>query len=289
MARYVSLTSGTEARLAAVVLLMLLLVGSAAAHVTVLPAEAPAGAFVSFTVRVPGEKDLPTVSVRVEFPTGMIVSRFQPKPGWERAVEKDTAGRIVAATWSGGRISADEYEEFTFLARTPSEPGPLTFRAFQTYEGGEVVAWAGGAEDAEPAPVVEVTPDSTGTPEPEATHAATPVSGTAPEPASTPTTAAETTPTNNVLTEALLPATPQPHGTRAGASTPPATTAGSDLPLFVGLSAFAASLIALAVAGVALFRPRGAAEWTSGFLGVCSPVRFGGRHTMAADLTSSPA
>ena len=261
MARYVSLTRRTEARLAAVVLLMLLLAGSAAAHVTVLPAEAPAGAFVSFTVRVPGEKDVPTVSVRVEFPTGMTVSRFQPKPGWERVVEKDTAGRIVAATWSSGRISADEYEEFTFLARTPSEAGPLAFRAFQTYEGGEVVAWAGGAEDAEPAPVIEVTLDSTGTPEPEATHAATPVSGsgTATEPASTPTTAAETTPTNNVLTEALLPATPQPHDTMTGASTPPATTASSDLPLFVGLSALAASLIALAVAGVALFRLRGAA------------------------------
>lgn len=257
MARYVSLISGTEARLAAVVLLMLLLVGSAAAHVTVLPAEVPAGAFVSFTVRVPGEKDVPTVSVRVEFPEGVIVSRFQPKPGWERAVEKDTAGRIVAAVWSGGQISADEYEEFTFLARTPPEPGPLAFRAFQTYEGGEVVVWAGGAEDAEPAPVVEVTLNSTGTPEPEATHAPTPVSGTPTEPASTPTTVAETTAMATVPTEALPPATPQPHNTIAGASTPPATTASSDLPLFIGLSALAASLIALAVAGVALFRPRG--------------------------------
>ena len=128
--------------------------GSVAAHVGIQPAEAPPGTSQTFTVRVPTERDVPTVRVRMEFPNGMTVSRFQPKPGWQREIERDTSGRITGVVWSGGKIEPAEYEDFFFIARTPQETGKLAFKAYQTYEGGETVEWV---NDAEPRPAPAMT------------------------------------------------------------------------------------------------------------------------------------
>src|SRR5881392_740157 len=96
----------------------LLAIGISSAHVTINPNAVPPATFATFLVRVPTERDEPTIKLRVEFPSGLTVSRFQPKAGWKREVEKDSAGRIIAATWSGGTIAPDEYEDFAFQART---------------------------------------------------------------------------------------------------------------------------------------------------------------------------
>lgn len=250
-------------------LLVIILVASlisvrgTSAHIDVLPSTAPASTLQTFNLRVPNEKDEPTVNVRVEFPAGLIVSRFQPKPGWQRQVEKDTAGRITAAIWSGGQIGAGEYEDFTFLARTPRQPGKLVWKAYQTYQGGETVAWAGSEDDELPAPVVQVVES---TAEPDATSAtieetrtaeatvqssvaAPPVTSELPAVASQPP--AVPVPTD----ETLVTAVP---GLEAGAGTvtPESTDVGSDLPLFTALAALITALVSLAMAGVALARRR---------------------------------
>ncbi|HEX2195445.1 MAG TPA: YcnI family protein, partial [Actinomycetota bacterium] len=135
----------------------------AAAHVTVQPAEAVAGTFSRFVVRVPNERpDADTTKVVVKMPPLAFVS-FEPKDGWkrkEKIVQLDepitvsdteiteTVGRV---TWSGGRIGPGEFLEFGFSARMPDGEETLVFEALQTYSGGEVVRWTGEADSETPA------------------------------------------------------------------------------------------------------------------------------------------
>jgi uncharacterized protein YcnI len=128
----------------------------ASAHVTVWPRESFRNASELYAVRVPSEKPIPTVRVRVEFPEGVVASRFVPAPGWQREVEKDANGRIVAATWSGGSIASDEIGLFQFSARNPDRIGPVAFKAYQTYADGSVVEWVNPGEP-QPAAVVQLT------------------------------------------------------------------------------------------------------------------------------------
>jgi uncharacterized protein YcnI len=257
----------------------LAVVAVAAAHVTVNPTEVRPNSFESFTVRVPTEKDEPTVKVRIEFPAALTVSRFQPKPGWKRDIEKDNTGRIAAATWSGGQVGPDEYEEFVFLARTPKEPGKLVFKAFQTYQSGETVAWIGAEGAEEPAPVVEVKPgpegSATGVENATVTSGAAasvaPVMSTTVSVDATPVTA--TASAGGPVVDTPVMATPSvaPEETSAGAAMAtmepaalPAsgggaavtTAGGSDLPLFASLGALTVAGLALALAGISLARRR---------------------------------
>jgi uncharacterized protein YcnI len=154
--------------MAGALLAFLVMTQVAQAHVTVQPNEAPAGAFFRFVIRVPNERDVPTTAVRVEFPENLIFTSFQPKEGWKREVKMKKLDEPIEAfgseidevvgsvTYSGGSIGVGEFDEFGFSVRVPEEEGDLVFKAFQTYEGGEVVKWS-GPEDAEtPAPHVKV-------------------------------------------------------------------------------------------------------------------------------------
>lgn len=210
----------------------------AAAHVGVLPRDVRPAAFEVFTVRVPTERAEPTVAVRVEFPAGLTVSRFQPKLGWQRTVERDPSGRIVAVTWSGGSIGEGEFEDFGFQARTPADAGKLAFPAIQTYLSGQMVAWTGAEGSERPAPVVDVRPAAAGAATDE--HGAT-------RPAAAPAAAASTSGASGVGGANVA----APAGNVF--SDDPAPEA-SDLPLFVALGAGVLALIAVAMSGIALAR-----------------------------------
>ena len=72
-----------------------LFAGIASAHVTVLPEETTQGSYEMFTVRVPSENEtVPTTQVKVEFPSEVNISRFEPKPGWKYEIEKDSSGKL---------------------------------------------------------------------------------------------------------------------------------------------------------------------------------------------------
>jgi uncharacterized protein YcnI len=198
--------------------------GRAQAHVGVLPGAAAPGVSQTFTARVPNEKDEATIRVRIDFPAGLVVSRFQPLPGWQREVQRSQQGLISSVTWSGGRIEPGEYQDFNFVARTPAQPEKLSFKAYQTYQGGETVEWVEAENAARPAAVVDIRAGA----------------GTA----------------------AAQPATDE-HGRAAssagatGAQAAPVaatTEGGSDLPLFVAIGGSAVAVLALAVAGIALTR-----------------------------------
>ena len=205
----------------------------ASAHVTVTPREAPPDSNQTFTVRVPTEKDEPTTTVRVEFPTGLTVSRFQSKPGWTRQVERDAQQRITAVIWSGGQVNPGEYDDFALTARTPKEAGALTFKAYQTYQGGETVEWAGAEGSERPAALVTVQgATATGAANPAETHSES---------------------TGGAQSSA------KPAAGGDGSIRTPATSGGSDLSLVAALATGVLALIAIVLAGIALARrPRAA-------------------------------
>ncbi len=131
--------------------------GLAGAHATVQPRVVTAGSYEVFVLRVPNEKEVPTVEVRVEVPEGFAVSRVKPVPGWNYEFTRGADGRTVTAiTWSGGKILDGEFQDFEFQGKTHATPGRYAWRVYQTYEGGEVVAWAGASDSNTPASFMEV-------------------------------------------------------------------------------------------------------------------------------------
>ena len=125
----------------------------AGAHVTVQPKQGTVKSFQEYVVRVPTEKDAPTTAVRMVFPEGFDVLRFRRTPGWRYEIERDASGRIASVTWSGGSISREEYELFSFMARAAA-PGTYKLDAYQTYGANDVVAWVNPAE---PRPAPQIT------------------------------------------------------------------------------------------------------------------------------------
>ncbi|MFM7225216.1 MAG: YcnI family protein [Actinomycetota bacterium] len=180
-----------------------LLAGPAAAHVSVTPDAAPAGSSPTLTFRVPNERPVPTVSLRIVFPDGAPIPAAQPaaKPGWTTSVattpedERDDAAPIVqSVTWSGGEIAVDGEEQFVLTVGPLPGPGTIAFRAVQTYADGEIVRWnqppePDGSEPERPAPVLTVGPG----PKPPTPATSTPNTGVTTLPPAPTTTAAPPT------------------------------------------------------------------------------------------------
>ena len=147
---------------------------TASAHVTLQPREAAAGSFSKFDVRVPNERDnRGTIKVDVRFPDGFYFLSYQKVPGWKTRVYKqkldkpvDLGGfsvdeQFTRVVWTAkkprrDRIAPGQFQDFPLSVRVPDgAPGKqLVFRAFQTYQRGEQVAWTGAPDADEPAPRV---------------------------------------------------------------------------------------------------------------------------------------
>lgn len=129
------------ARSVFVSVLVLGFAGSAAAHVVVSPAMAPGASYQTFTISVPNEKTVPTTMVALDIPAGLKSVTPYLKPGWKITTTKNAEGDVTRIEWSGGSIPAEFKDSFQFTLKTPSEPTTLPWKAYQTYQGGEVVAW----------------------------------------------------------------------------------------------------------------------------------------------------
>jgi uncharacterized protein YcnI len=162
----------------AVALVLLLLPTAADAHVTVQPATAPSGGFTRLDLVVPNERsDAGTVKVDVQLPPGVISASYAPVPGWAVKLKREKLAtpvktedgfevdeQISQITWTGngarGVIPPGAFQEFGLQVKLPTgRPGEtLTFKALQTYAGGEVVRWIGPPDSDEPAPTITLTP-----------------------------------------------------------------------------------------------------------------------------------
>jgi len=137
------------------------------AHSTVSPSTTVPSKYETFTLSVPTEKDLPTTGIRLVVPDG--VDRFTPyvKPGWKINVTKD-ADKVTQVEWTGGAIPAGQKDVFLFTARTAAADTTLIWKVYQTYQGGEVVAWdqppSTSGDVKTPYSVTEVKKESASTP-----------------------------------------------------------------------------------------------------------------------------
>jgi uncharacterized protein YcnI len=184
---------------AALAALALIAPATAAAHVTIQPNTAHAGGFTRLDVRVPNERDdKGTVKVDVQMPPGFVFASYEPVPGWSVKITKEKLDKpievegleldeqVARITWTGDPergaiIRPGEFQDFGLSVGMPDgEPGSkLTFKALQTYQGGEIVRWIGPEDADEPAPTVTLTAAASG-----GGHGAP--GSAAPEPASAP-------------------------------------------------------------------------------------------------------
>jgi periplasmic copper chaperone A len=149
---------------------------AAQAHVTVQPDTAPAGGFARLDVRVPNERDdAGTTKVDVKLPPGFLSVSYEPVPGWDVKMTKeklakpikvegfDVTEQVSRITWTGdgkqGVIAPGQFQDFGLSLGIPKgKPGSkLTFKALQSYQGGEIVRWIGPEDSDEPAPTVTLT------------------------------------------------------------------------------------------------------------------------------------
>jgi periplasmic copper chaperone A len=160
---------------AAVVVAALIAPVAAAAHVTVQPTSAPAGAETVLTVRVPNERDdASTVKLDVRLPPGFVSAAWESTPGWSvRAVKQKLSKpiqtddgpideQISEVVWTASSkstgIQPGEFRDFPLSVLIPGKAGQtLTFKALQTYSNGSVVRWIGAPGSDEPAPQVKLT------------------------------------------------------------------------------------------------------------------------------------
>lgn len=116
----------------------------AAAHATVRTeaglAESKVAASETYRLNVPTEKEISTTEARLVIPAGLTITRFQVSPGYTRTVKKNAAGLVTEVVWKG-RIGPMEYARFFFQARNPDTALTLSWKVYQTYADGSVMAW----------------------------------------------------------------------------------------------------------------------------------------------------
>ncbi len=134
----------------------LVLASSAFGHVRISPTEAATGATERYSMRVPTERQSPTVRLEIEFPVAVSVISLEASPGWRIDQKKDTQGRITGAVWSGGSIPFAEYRDFYFEARNPAMEMKLEWKVIQIYEDGTRSEWTGPESSRAPGPVTMV-------------------------------------------------------------------------------------------------------------------------------------
>ena len=137
------------------VLITLLLEGGAYAHVTIWPQQSRAETAERYTVRVPTERNVSTVSIELEVPAAVTVTAILAPAGFTYETKRE-GNRIASITWKQ-EIKPGEVGEFVFFARNPAAL-QIVWKAHQRYGDGQVEDWVGPAGDRRPAPTVSLTP-----------------------------------------------------------------------------------------------------------------------------------
>ncbi|MEH7306845.1 YcnI family copper-binding membrane protein [Neobacillus drentensis] len=117
----------------------------ASAHVTVVPKTSTTGAWETYTVKVPVEKDVATTKVTIKAPAGVEIKSYQPVPGWKYSDEKDANGIVKSFTFeaTGEGILQGQFQQFTFVGKNPENATKAAWDAFQYYKDGSIVEWTG--------------------------------------------------------------------------------------------------------------------------------------------------
>lgn len=153
---------GLRATVLAALVALLVAAVPAAAHIDVLPRTAVQNEAQEFTLRVPVERNVPTVAVSVDFPDEILVYSFGPAPaGWTVEPRLADDGLFEGVDFTGGAIPVNGYLDFTFLG-TPFESGTAIFPARQRYADAQTKPWTDPEPEEEGAPRSEDGPTEPG-------------------------------------------------------------------------------------------------------------------------------
>jgi uncharacterized protein YcnI len=135
----------------------------ASAHVTVVPKTSATGAWETYTLKVPVEKDIATTKVTVKAPEGVEVMSYQPIPGWNYTAEKDASGKVKTFTFeaTGEGILPGQFQQFVFVAKNPDKAAKAAWDAFQYYKDGSIVEWTGEEGSDSPHSVTDIVTSTT--------------------------------------------------------------------------------------------------------------------------------
>lgn len=130
----------------------------ASAHVTVNPNTSAPGAWETYTVKVPAEKELPTTKLILKIPSGVEFEQYQPVPGWNFSAQKDANGKATTITFeaTGGGILPGQFQQFVFVAKNPDQSGKIAWDAFQYYKDGSIVEWTGDESSKTPHSITNI-------------------------------------------------------------------------------------------------------------------------------------
>ncbi len=144
-------------------LLAMIVPAIALAHAVVYPKTSRPGAYEKYVLRVPNERDVPTIRVEIHFPDSVRVVSFGEVAGWNLQVLTDSAKRITGAVWTGV-LPKERFVEFPFVAVNPKASSSLSWPTIQTYQGGERVEWT-SPDTASKTPVSSTVINDTMSPE----------------------------------------------------------------------------------------------------------------------------
>lgn len=140
-------------------LALMIFAGTANAHVTVKPEVSAPGAWETYTIKVPVEKEINTTKVTLKVPAGTEFESYQPVPGWKVTLAKDSSGKTKTVTWqaTNGGITAGQFQQFSFVAKNPEKETEAAWDAYQYYKDGTVVEWTGDENADTPHSITQIT------------------------------------------------------------------------------------------------------------------------------------
>ncbi len=126
------------------------------AHVTINPRASTQSATQRYTVRIPTEDEVATISAELEVPEGVIVESLQVPVGWMYEVKRED-DRIIAITWEVN-VKPGEFIEVGFVARNPREGSEIVWGLKQFFADGTVFDWTNGPNGIRPTAVTRLAP-----------------------------------------------------------------------------------------------------------------------------------
>jgi hypothetical protein len=114
----------------------LVVAGPAGAHIDAVPAFLVADATETISLTAHNDRSVAMDAFAVTASTGLRVGEVGELEGWSGS----TDGK--SASWTGGRLAAEDAETFTVVLEAPTAPGPVSLQVEQRYPDGRAVNWS---------------------------------------------------------------------------------------------------------------------------------------------------
>lgn len=125
------------------------------AHVSVTPSESKTGAYETYTVKVPVEKESNTTKIVLKMPEGAKYVSYEPVAGFETTFDKTK--NILTWKATGEGIKPGQFMRFSFISSNPEKSTTLKWDAFQYSKDGSIVEWTGDENSDTPHAETKIT------------------------------------------------------------------------------------------------------------------------------------